>query len=90
MHTRTWSPCRTSPKLMEAYGHVGMTVTRREDLESTLEKAFAMKEELVFVDILVDPNEHVYPMQVARGSMKDMWLKQDGEGLIPCGESFRF
>ncbi|TDT37137.1 acetolactate synthase large subunit [Halospina denitrificans] len=64
------------PKLLEAYGHVGLTVTRREDLEPTLEKAFAMKDELVFVDILVDPYEHVYPMQVARGSMKDMWLSK--------------
>lgn len=35
-----------------------------------------MKDELVFVDIYVDRFEHVYPMQVARGSMKDMWLSK--------------
>ena len=35
-----------------------------------------MKDKLVFVDIYVDPYEHVYPMQVARGSMKDMWLSK--------------
>ena len=63
-------------KLLEAYGHVAMTVTRHEDLAPTLEKAFAMKDDLVFVDILVDPNEHVYPMQVAGGSMKDLWLSK--------------
>ena len=36
-----------------------------------------MKDELVFVDIEVDPEEHVYPMQIApNGSMRDMWLKK--------------
>ncbi|MEQ6886221.1 acetolactate synthase 3 large subunit [Salicola sp. Rm-C-2C1-2] len=63
-------------KLFEAYGHVAFTVSRREDLEPVLEKALAMKEQLVFVDIYVDPYEHVYPMQVAGGSMKDMWLSK--------------
>jgi len=34
-----------------------------------------IKDKLVFVDIYVDPNEHVYPMLVApNGSLKDMWL----------------
>ncbi|TVP52249.1 MAG: acetolactate synthase 3 large subunit [Halomonadaceae bacterium] len=63
-------------KLMEAYGHVGIKVTKLEDLEPAMEKAFAMKDKLVFLDIYVDPFEHVYPMQVARGSMKDMWLSK--------------
>ena len=63
-------------KLVEAYGHVGLTVEKLEDLESTLEKAFAMKDKLVFINVYVDPHEHVYPMQVARGSMKDMWLSK--------------
>ncbi|MFD2231537.1 acetolactate synthase 3 large subunit [Alkalimarinus sediminis] len=63
-------------KLVEAYGHVGLTVEKLEDLESTLEKAFAMKDKLVFINVMVDPHEHVYPMQIARGSMKDMWLSK--------------
>lgn len=63
-------------KLVEAYGHVGITVKKREELIPALEKAFAMKDQLVFLDIYVDPTEHVYPMQVARGSMKDMWLSK--------------
>ena len=63
-------------KLVEAYGHVGIKIERLEDLEPMLEKAFAMKDRLVFLDIYVDPYEHVYPMQVARGSMKDMWLSK--------------
>lgn len=65
-------------KLMEAYGHVGMTVTKREDLHAKLEECFAMKDKTVFMDIYVDPGEHVYPMQVPppNGSMRDMWLSK--------------
>ncbi|WP_417595586.1 acetolactate synthase 3 large subunit [Oceanospirillum sp.] len=63
-------------KLIEAYGHKAMTVNRIEDLEPTLEKAFAMKDELVFVNVMVDPKEHVYPMQIPQGSMRDMLLSK--------------
>ena len=48
-------------KLAESYGHVGMKVTKQSQLRKTLDKAFAMKDRLVFVDVYVDPNEHVYP-----------------------------
>ena len=64
-------------KLVEAYGHVGMQVTRLDELDSRMEEAFAMKDKLVFMDIFIDPAEHVYPMQVApNGSMADMWLSK--------------
>ena len=65
-------------KLAESYGHVGMKVTKQSQLRKTLDKAFAMKDRLVFVDVYVDPNEHVYPMLVApSGSMQDMWIKKN-------------
>jgi len=63
-------------KLAEAYGHVGVRIDRKEDLVPKLKEVLAMKDRLVFVDIYVDRFEHVYPMQVARGSMKDMWLSK--------------
>ncbi|WP_188150237.1 acetolactate synthase 3 large subunit [Teredinibacter waterburyi] len=64
-------------KLMEAYGHVGMRVTKRSELKAKLAECFAMKDKCVFMDIYVDPKEHVYPMQVApNGSMRDMWLSK--------------
>lgn len=63
-------------KLAEAYGHVGMRVDRFEDLEAAMERAFNMKDKLVFMDIYVDPNEHVYPMSIAGGSLKDMVLSK--------------
>jgi len=60
--------------LVESYGHVGMKVDKYADLEAAMTEAFAMKDRLVFMDIAVDPFEHVYPMQVPRGAMRDMWL----------------
>lgn len=64
-------------KLMEAYGHVGMRVTKREELRAKMEECFAMKDKVVFMDIYVDPTEHVYPMHIApNGSMRDMWLNK--------------
>ncbi len=63
-------------KLVESYGHVGMEVHKPEELQETLEKAFAMKDRLVFVNVHIDPFEHVYPMQVPRGAMRDMWLNK--------------
>ncbi len=63
-------------KLAESYGHVGIKVDKYEDLEDAMRKAFAMKDKLVFMDITVDPDEHVYPMQIPRGSMRDMLLSK--------------
>ncbi|NNM50658.1 MAG: acetolactate synthase 3 large subunit [Pseudomonadales bacterium] len=63
-------------KLAEAYGHVGMKITAGQDLEGSMREAFALKNRLVFMDIHVDPSEHVYPMQVRDGSMRDMWLNK--------------
>ncbi|HET8731403.1 MAG TPA: acetolactate synthase 3 large subunit [Moraxellaceae bacterium] len=63
-------------KLAEAYGHVGMKITDPAKLESGLREAMAMKDKLVFIDVYVDPSEHVYPMQIAGGSMRDMWLSK--------------
>lgn len=64
-------------KLAESYGHVGIKVEKNSELKSSLEKAFSMKDRLVFVDIYVDPSEHVYPMLIANHSLEDMWLSKD-------------
>ncbi|QQX82151.1 acetolactate synthase 3 large subunit [Shewanella sp. KX20019] len=63
-------------KIAEAYGHVGMTISDPAQLEAGLEKAFAMKDKLVFVDIHVDETEHVYPMLIRGGAMNEMWLSK--------------
>ena len=64
-------------KLAESYGHEGIKIEKNSELKDGLKKAFAMKDKLVFVDIYVDPSEHVYPMQVANGSLENMWLSKD-------------
>lgn len=60
--------------LTEAYGHVGIRVTDPAELDSAMEKAFAMKDKLVFLDIIVDETAHVYPMQIKGGEIDDMVL----------------
>ena len=65
-------------ELVESYGHVGIKIEKNSELKSGLEKAFLQKDKLVFVDVYVDPDEHVYPMLVApNGSLKDMWLDKE-------------
>ncbi len=63
-------------KLAEAYGHVGIRIENLSDLDAKLEEAFALKDKLVFVDVRVDPEEHVYPMAIKGGAMKDMILSK--------------
>ena len=65
-------------KLAESFGHIGIKITKNSQLQDGIEEALSYKDKLVFVDIYVDPDEHVYPMLVApEGSMKDMWLDKD-------------
>jgi acetolactate synthase, large subunit, biosynthetic type len=61
-------------KLAEAYDHVGIQIAKPEELEDKLKQAFSIKNKLVFVDVNVDANEHVYPMQVRGGAMNEMIL----------------
>jgi acetolactate synthase-1/2/3 large subunit len=62
--------------LVEAFGHVGIKVERPEDLQGAMREAFSdkLRNRLVFVDVWVDPSEHVYPMAIRGGSMRDMYL----------------
>ncbi|MBU2569419.1 MAG: acetolactate synthase 3 large subunit [Gammaproteobacteria bacterium] len=62
-------------KLAEAYGHVGMLVENKADLRSALEEAFAMKDRTVFLDIITDRTENVYPMIESGKGHHDMKLR---------------
>ncbi|MDF1623384.1 acetolactate synthase 3 large subunit [Pseudohongiella nitratireducens] len=63
-------------KLMEAYGHVGIRIDKLSELDEKMAEAFAIKDKLVFIDVSVDATEHVYPMAIKGGSMKDMYLSK--------------
>ncbi|MFU8816395.1 MAG: acetolactate synthase 3 large subunit [Pseudomonadales bacterium] len=70
--------------LVEAFGHVGFKVQSAEDLEPVMREAFSdkLKHRTVFVDIWVDPSEHVYPMAIKGGSMRDMYLSKSVTSLV--------
>jgi acetolactate synthase I/II/III large subunit len=67
-------------KLVEAYGHVGIRVEKPEDVRPALEQAFAMKDRTVFLDIMTDRTENVYPMIEAGKAHNDMKLRIIAEG----------
>lgn len=61
-------------KLAEAYGHVGMRIENKADVESSLKEAMKLKDKLVFMDFATDPEENVYPMIPAGGGQNEMIL----------------
>ncbi len=60
----------------KAYGHEGIFVQKPSELKEAVQKALAIKDKLVVVDILCDTNEKVLPMQQFGGAMGDMFLAQ--------------
>jgi len=62
-------------KLAEAYGIKGFRAETSKGATKTLEEVFRIKEPCV-VDLVVDPEQHVYPMVPAGGSTKDIVLSR--------------
>jgi len=66
----------TSPdfvKLAEAYGAVGLRTNKPEEVVPIIKKAFSIPEPVV-IDLLVDPEENVYPMVPAGEALNQMRL----------------
>ena len=61
-------------KLAAAYGHSGVRIERPADLEPALRDIIAQKDKTIFVDIITDPGENVYPMIPAGGGQAEMLL----------------
>lgn len=63
-------------KLTEAYGHVGVRIDDPKQMVAQLEEVFSdkYKDRLVFVDIMTDPQENVYPMVPAGAGLDEMIL----------------
>ncbi len=59
-------------KLADAMGCVGYRCERPEDVDQTLDKAFAVGDAPVLVDFRVDPEEKVFPFVPAGGSNDDV------------------
>lgn len=64
-------------KLAEAYGHVGLQITKPGDVEGALREAFARKNDLVFLDFQIDPTENVFPMIQGGKGLNDMILSAE-------------
>jgi len=60
--------------LAQSFGHVGMRIEKPADLEGAMREAFGMKDRLVFLDVVVDPSENVYPMIEAGKGHHEMYL----------------
>ena len=79
-------------KLADAFGCVGYRCDRVEDVEQTLDKAFAVGDTPVLVDFRVDPTEKVFPMIPAGGSNDDIiesadeWYERGAPNIGGAGE----
>ncbi|MDC9715167.1 MAG: biosynthetic-type acetolactate synthase large subunit [Gammaproteobacteria bacterium] len=61
-------------KLAESYGHIGIKVEKEADLKPALIEAFKQKDKTVFLDILTDPSENVFPMIPSGAGHHEMLL----------------
>ena len=64
-------------KLTEAYGHVGMQITKPGDVEAAIKEAIKLKDRCVFMDFLTDPKENVWPMVQAGKGLTSMLLSSE-------------
>jgi acetolactate synthase-1/2/3 large subunit len=64
-------------KLAEGYGHRGVQIDQPADVEPALREAFARKDELVFLDVITDQAENVYPMVPGGKGITEMILSEE-------------
>ncbi len=72
----TWTHMDYAPdfvKIAEAYGAVGYRISKEEEVDDILKKAFRNNKTTI-VDVRVSPEECVYPMVPAGAPLKDMLL----------------
>ncbi len=60
--------------LTEAYGHVGMRIEKPADVEGAIKEAMKLKDRLVFMDFITDPEVNVYPMIPSGAGQNEMIL----------------
>lgn len=65
-------------QLVTAYGHVAVKVTKKADVEGALKDAFAQKDQLVVLNIQVDPEENVWPMIRPGRGLTEMISSMEG------------
>ncbi|MBP8626273.1 MAG: biosynthetic-type acetolactate synthase large subunit [Syntrophorhabdales bacterium] len=71
-----WTHMNFAPdfvKLAQAYNAVGFRVEREEEVDNVLKEAFKNGRP-TFIDVVIDPEEGVYPMVPAGAALRDMLL----------------
>ena len=66
-------------KLAESYGHIGVRIEKSSEVEAALSDALQEKRRSVFIDVITDQTENVYPMIVAGKGHHEMHLSPDRE-----------
>jgi len=66
-------------KLADSYGHIGMRISNPSDVEGALKEGLAIKDRLVFMDFIIDPDTNVFPMVAAGKAHNDMMLSPERE-----------
>jgi acetolactate synthase-1/2/3 large subunit len=61
-------------QLAESFGHIGMVIDKPKNLEKDLTHALSLKNRLVFVDVITDETENVYPMIMSGKGHHEMHL----------------
>jgi acetolactate synthase-1/2/3 large subunit len=71
----TWTQLHSPDfvKVAEAYGAVGLRLDAEKDVDKVLKEAFR-NNKMTFIDVMVNPEECVYPMVPAGASLKEMLL----------------
>lgn len=68
-------------KLAESYGHIGIRIDKQSDLKDGMIEAFKQKNRTVFLDIITDPEENVFPMIPAGAAHNEIMLGDEGKKI---------
>ena len=66
-------------QLASSFGHIGIKIEKPSELKSKLQEAMNVKDRLVFVDIITDQEENVYPMIKSGQAHNEMHLSPTGK-----------
>jgi acetolactate synthase-1/2/3 large subunit len=64
-------------KLAESYGHIGIRVEDPAELKGAMEETFSHKDRVVFLDVITDQTENVYPMIQAGAGHNNMEISPE-------------
>ena len=66
-------------QLASSFGHIGIKIEKPSELKSKLTEAMKLKDRLVFVDVITDQEENVYPMIKSGKAHNEMHLSPTNE-----------